>query len=96
MKNLHEHSRPGFQVLFWAACVVAGFPLCSAAQRNLKDIPDPDPEVNGVIQVFVQTVVVGNGFSGFNEPAPTYSVGREPTDVALGDYGAFSIRYSNC
>ncbi len=56
MKNLHEHSRPGFQVLFWAACVVAGFPLCSAAQRNLKDIPDPDPEVER------KSFIVADGF----------------------------------
>ncbi|MCP3904708.1 MAG: hypothetical protein GY715_13865, partial [Planctomycetes bacterium] len=49
-------------------------------------IPNADPELNGVVQLFIQTIVVGSGFAGFNEPAPTYTVGRDPTDVALGDY----------
>ena len=45
MKKLPE---PTLQLLLWAACVVASFPLCSSAQRNLKDIPDPDPEARSV------------------------------------------------
>jgi hypothetical protein len=55
-------------------------------------IPNSDPKVNGVIQVFVAQIQSGGGFTGFVLPAPTYVVGLDPSGAAVGDFDGDGYR----
>ncbi|MCP3906107.1 MAG: hypothetical protein GY715_20990 [Planctomycetes bacterium] len=52
----------------------------------LAVIPDADPKSAGVVQVFIAQIDAGQGFTGFDLPAPTYTVGVNPTGAAVADF----------